>query len=243
MNRFRKSSPGKSLSKGAAYSVGSQENRAGLSFPPPQVASSMVIQPVVKPAGGAGVIQRNIIVHSQNHVESANRAFYVKAEVSGQTLGPGANSPTVDPVGWTSLANEYVMDDIFRMHLWNGRLGGPGNQTWNLAPGDRDANQAMAQQEVLMQGHVNNGRRVELTTNVTYGHNTTPEKYFPTQMQLVWVARNSVNNVVVAQGNWHDQFALPERPDDSYSSMDESTASIDREFEYGSDDSIDDDLN
>lgn len=164
------------------------------------------------------VVQRQITVAHQNHVEDDNRASYAEAQVHGNTLPLGANSPSVDPTGWDELSEKFEMGDIYRMHLWNGRLGGPGNRTWNLTPGPSDINTDMAQEEVNAQAEVNNGNIVSLWTQTTYGHSIDdqdPEYYFPSNIDFNWSSQ-TMNGIDVDDGNWSSNVPLPDQLDLDY---------------------------
>jgi hypothetical protein len=97
------------------------------------------------------------------------------------------------------------------MHLWNGRLGGPGNQRWNLTPGVEEANTAMGLEEVKAQTQVDNENTVSMDTTVTYGHpgdNTTPEYYYPSHITFNWVSQDDDGDNV-DEGSWDSDIPLP----------------------------------
>ncbi|MFF7838259.1 DUF4157 domain-containing protein [Streptomyces ossamyceticus] len=116
--------------------------------------------------------------------DSSGRAAGVRVEnVRGTPLDKGANAPSVDPFGWQQLRNaghtlasqsDNKTDyNAVRMHLWNGRLGGPGNTKQNLAPGPADVNGKMSKDpETKAKNLVKSGKRIWLETRLTYQNNT-----------------------------------------------------------------------
>ena len=178
-----------------------------------------VVQQRAAPATGPmpGVIQRTITVHSWGKNQDANgRACNVLAVVSGRTLPQGANSPRVTPPGWNLIRASYKVgtdettNPMVAMHLWNGRLSGPGDQTWNLAPGlssDNLGPGSMNDAERAAQTSVDNGNTVSLTSQVTYGRSTDPttaEFWYPSRWKFAWT-----DNLGGA-GYWDRYFNLPE---------------------------------
>lgn len=162
-----------------------------------------------------GVVQRQIDIHYFGHQEDDGRASHVEATVSGATLEAGANNPSEDPVGWGELAENFIMDDVFRMHLWNGRLGGPGDKTWNLTPGLRDVNTSMADEEVNAQAEVNDGNMVDLWTDVAYGYtidDEDPRYYYPNHISFNWRSQTDQGDHV-DEGSWQSIVPLPDEAD------------------------------
>lgn len=132
-------------------------------------------------------VQRSFELNSEKDVQVSedHRAKEVYAEnLRGEPLEPAANSPSVSPFGWDELwtaghtlgnrggnSSHY---NAVRMHLWNGRLGGPGNKTWNLAPGPAKVNSMMsAGPEMAAKLLVDAGHSVWIRTKVSYMNNST----------------------------------------------------------------------
>lgn len=128
-------------------------------------------------------IQRQMDHDAPVYNFSYGRADKVEiANLRGIPYGPSANPPSVDTWGWPQLAaaghtlksaaaiNTHY--NAVRMHLWNGRLGGPGNDWKNLAPGPAQVNSAMsAGPETGVKDAVDLGYTVWLETAVTYAAN------------------------------------------------------------------------
>ncbi|MDX1907182.1 MAG: hypothetical protein SF053_09130 [Bacteroidia bacterium] len=172
-------------------------------------------------------VQRVINIHHQEYQQNAGRASKVEAQISGQTYGLNHNRPTVDPAGWDMLRQAYVMDSQqnigMRLHLWNGRMGGPGNQQWNLTPCLTDINTAMAQEEVRAQQAVNRGETVNIKTDVSYGHSHDHNHasfYYPSHISFNWDtidANGDVGDVKMGEnGTWESDCPLPDAQDDDF---------------------------
>lgn len=132
----------------------------------------------------------------------SNRAGEVRAQnLHGQPLGLAANSPTpgAQPFGWGALiqaghtlANENSSGyNAVRMHLWNGRLGGPGDEVWNLAPGPAIINSAMsAGPEMASKNATAQGFYTWLRTKVTYQNGPVNANDFtsviPNHIEMEW---------------------------------------------------------
>lgn len=163
----------------------------------------------------SATIQRQIDVLHEDYQENDGRASHAEAVVFGETLGQGANSPTVDPIGWDEISEKFIMDDVYRMHLWNGRLGGPGDETWNLTPGLSDVNTDMAGEEVNAQAEANSGNIVSLSTDVDYGHSNDdnePEYYYPSHIAFEWNSQTDDGDDE-DDGQWQSHVPLPEVED------------------------------
>lgn len=131
-----------------------------------------------------GIIQRQIFHDPAKFEDDHGRAGLVEVEnLRGEEYGPGENSPSVAPIGWNelkdaghTLANGLPHNSHYnavRMHLWNGRLGGPGGDVRNLAPGPAQVNSAMsAGPEKGAKDLVEDGNAIWLSTEVTYQTNT-----------------------------------------------------------------------
>lgn len=131
-----------------------------------------------------------------------DRAGEVLAQnLRGKPLGEAANSPSAQPFGWTNLmANGHTLANTtgnnshynaVRMHLWNGRLGGPGDETWNLAPGPAQINSTMsAGPETASKNATASGKATWLRTRVTYQNNSGNANDYtsvvPNYMEMEW---------------------------------------------------------
>ncbi|MCP5116851.1 MAG: hypothetical protein GY953_38995, partial [bacterium] len=129
------------------------------------------------------------------------RAGIVDVEnIHGATYGQAPTSPSVDAVfGWQhlhaaghTLGNAHSTHyNAVRMHLWNGRLDGPGDKKWNLAPGPAAINSSMsAGPEMAAKLAVDGGGRIWLKTEVGYQNNGADANDFtnvvPSRMKMEW---------------------------------------------------------
>lgn len=172
------------------------------------------------------VVQRNVTSDPIAHTEKNGRAGTVSAEnIQGIPLGLTANSPSVNPHGWPELnsAGHTLSNttgnnshyNAVRMHLMNGRLGGPGNQTWNLAPGPATINSSMsAGPETAAKDAVTNGHSVWLQTEVSY-QNVAPlnandfRTVVPNQMKMEWGYMASTGRGVARPPAWDVPIPQP----------------------------------
>lgn len=148
------------------------------------------------------VIQRAVQHDAPAYTDKGGRAGAVRVEnIRGSSLDAGANAPSVDVFGWPelkaaghTLANPGANNSHYnavRMHLWNGRLGGPGGDARNLAPGPAQTNSSMsAGPETASKGAVDGGLRIWLETEVWYQHSTGNAHDFtsviPNRMRMQW---------------------------------------------------------
>ncbi|WP_414578705.1 hypothetical protein [Anabaena sp. CCY 9402-a] len=176
---------------------------------------------------GGEVLQRAYELCSQTDVtpKQDHRAKEVYVQnIQGTPLGAAANSPTAagNPFGWTelhaaghTLANTGSNNSHYnavRMHLWNGRLGGPGNESWNLAPGPAKVNSMMsAGPETSAKNLVEAGESIWLKTNVSYLNNSTNANDFtsvvPNRIDMAWGVMGNT-----ASGTWGTDIQLPVAP-------------------------------
>lgn len=142
--------------------------------------------------------------------------------LSGESLWAAANSPSVSPFGWNELwkaghtlgnrSEDSSHYNAVRMHLWNGRLGGPGNETWNLAPGPAKINSMMsAGPEMAAKLLVDAGYEVWLHTKVSYMNDSTNANDFtsvvPHRIDMEWGVMGQK-----ASGSWGTDIQLPVAP-------------------------------
>jgi hypothetical protein len=177
-------------------------------------------------AAGTAPIQRKYELCQPGDVKPINndhRAKTVRAErISGQTLGAAANSPSVAPFGWAelkaaghTLANTSGASSHYnavRAHLMNGRLGGPGDEKWNLVPAPAQINSMMsAGPETAAKLLVDAGHSVWIETTVSYYGNSTTATDFtsvvPNRITMLWGTMDGT----VAQ-NWSRAIDLPVAP-------------------------------
>ncbi len=176
---------------------------------------------------GSSVVQRAFelcdeadITHTEDH-----RAKKVEAKnIRGWPLFAAANSPTLagSPFGWKelntaghTLANTSSTSTHYnavRMHLMNGRLGGPGDKKWNLAPGPAKINSIMsAGPETSAKLLVEAGNSIWLTTEVRYMNNSTNATDFtsvvPNHIDMRWGVMGAS-----ASSTWSSDIELPVAP-------------------------------
>jgi len=165
----------------------------------------------------APVIQLKGIEHDvPGVVPKGGRAGSVKVEnIRGDTYGEAHNSPSIDDVfGWQQLhAEGHTLGNAksthynaVRMHLWNGRLDGPGNETWNLAPGPAKTNSSMsAGPEMAAKLAVDSGKRIWLRTEVFYQNNGINANDFtnvvPNRMKMEWGYMLTATNNIAPRNN------------------------------------------
>ena len=156
-------------------------------------------------------------------VTQDHRAKEVYVEnLRGVPLGAAANSPSASPFGWDKLWDKgHTLGNrggnsshynAVRMHLWNGRLGGPGNETWNLAPGPAKVNSMMsAGPEMSAKLLVEAGHTVWLRTTVGYMNDSTNANDFtsvvPNRIDMEWGVKGKG-----ASGTWGMDIDLPVAP-------------------------------
>ena len=136
-------------------------------------------------------------------VDGLGRATKVAVEnIRGESYAEGHNSPNAKNVyGWQQLhAAGHTLGNTgdnnshynaVRMHLWNGRLDGPGNKEWNLAPGPAWVNSSMsAGPEMAAKLAVDAGFWIWLDTRVSYASSNNNANDFknviPNRMQMQW---------------------------------------------------------
>lgn len=148
----------------------------------------------------APALQRKITHDPPNITQKNNRAGIVEVEnIKGRSFGAAHNSPSVPTFGWPqlfaaghTLANTNSTHyNAVRMHLWNGRLDGPGDKAWNLAPGPAKTNSSMsAGPETAAKYAVDTGGKIWLKTEVFYQNNGANANDFtnvvPNRMRMEW---------------------------------------------------------
>jgi len=163
--------------------------------------------PILKQNSGAGMsgnlsakIQRAISHDDPDYEDDKGRAGKVTVEnIKGKSLGPGANAPSVDPIGWRELHDGgHTLGHAastgyraVRMHLWNGRLNGPGDEVLNLAPGPAQINSLMsAGPEQSAKDAVDKKRTIWLETEVSYQNDNVQANDFtsvvPNEISMEW---------------------------------------------------------
>jgi len=173
----------------------------------------------------ANFVQRSYELNKPKDVKVTqdHRAKEVRvSNLKGESLGLAANSPTISPFGWDELkdaghtlrstkknSSHY---NAVRMHLWNGRLGGPGDKGWNLAPGPSKINSMMsAGPEMAAKLLVDAGYAVWLHTKVSYMNDSTNANDFtsvvPNRIDMEWGVMGQK-----ALGSWGTDIELPVQP-------------------------------
>ncbi|MER6556441.1 DUF4157 domain-containing protein [Streptomyces sp. NPDC001027] len=156
--------------------------------------------------------------------EDGGRAHIVEVDnLRGRTLNTAHNPPSVEPIGWANLraAGLALGGDkpkgapyhAVRMHLWNGRLGGPGKETWNLAPGPAQVNSLMSKQaEDPVKNLVDSGHRVWLRTEVNYGLSPANDAVYsstvPNHISMVWKVQGNPS----LDDSWQSPILVPGEP-------------------------------
>ncbi|MEV5885799.1 DUF4157 domain-containing protein [Streptomyces sp. NPDC052020] len=144
----------------------------------------------------------------------------------GRPLGAAANSPSVEPLGWTDLKKEGYTKGApggekpvgapyraVRMHLFNGRLGGPGNTVLNLAPGPGKLNSQMsAQAEDPAKLLVELGNKVWLRTTVRYQDNNTNSANFASVVPNLITMEWGIEGNPASHQRWSSSINLPVDP-------------------------------
>lgn len=167
------------------------------------------------------LIQRSISYTTYSvKTDSEGRGILASVQgLRGKTEKDGTNSPSVNPPGWRWLSGNGYSNFWVRMHLWNGRLGGPGDQIGNLTPGPKKANSSMyyggekGAQEAIDKGHT-----LDLVATASYaGWMKNPKgaregkhkisELIPTYMSLKWE-----NQLHTLKGEWD----TTRDPDDSF---------------------------
>lgn len=151
--------------------------------------------------GNQAPVQRAILAGNPNVQQDNGRAGSVEVRnIRGETYGDGANQPSVSPYGWQQLNvaghtlghQNTTHYNAVRMHLWNGRLDGPGDAKWNLAPGPAEINSSMsAGPEMASKLAVDAGFQIWLRTEVDYETDvvTNANDYtsvVPNMMKMEW---------------------------------------------------------
>nr|WP_234392339.1 DUF4157 domain-containing protein [Streptomyces sp. WM6378] len=197
------------------------QRHAARTAPGPLPAPASPAQPVVQRAWTQGTMQGDDPVFQPD----GGRAGTVRVtNLRGIPLGDGANHPTNagDPIGWAALLSQGLQlggqmpqgnhYNAVRMHLWNGRLGGPGNNRFNLAPGPALVNSQMsAQAENPVKDLVAYGYTVDLMTQVTYqngpGNPLDLSTVVPNHISMTWQGRKAQHATV--NETWSSHITLP----------------------------------
>ena len=190
------------------------------------------------PSAGVPIVQRATVrdhtmaFETPAYTPNNGRAGRVSVNnIRGKPLGEAANSPTAGtrPIGWDELYNKGHTHanpnankshyNAVKMHLMNGRLGGPGTNVNNLAPGPASINSSMsAGPEKAAKAAVSAGKFIWLETSVTYQNNTVNANdvtsVVPNSMTMSWgyMANRSPTNFTrgPAQGPaWSETIDQP----------------------------------
>jgi hypothetical protein len=149
------------------------------------------------------------------------RAKELKVEnIKGESLEAAANSPRVEPFGWDelkkaghTLSNRTGKNSHYnavRMHLWNGRLGGPGYEKWNLAPGPAKTNSMMsAGPEAFAKNLVDSNEKIWLHTSVSYQNNSSNANDFTSVVPNHIEMRSGVMGNDTPMNQWIQDIDLP----------------------------------
>ncbi|MFE7618157.1 DUF4157 domain-containing protein [Streptomyces sp. NPDC057496] len=188
-------------------------------------ASGPVAVPVVQ--RWSQTDKQGATMHGDNpqFTSDGNRAGTVTVTgLHGTPLEDGCNQPKAagDPVGWAALASQGLQlggkmpagahYNAVRMHLWNGRLGGPGDNRLNLAPGPAQVNSTMSTRaETPVKDLVEYGYTVDLTTQVSYqrgpGNPLDLATVVPNRIAMRWTGRRA--GQTDQKGSWTAQIPLP----------------------------------
>ena len=176
--------------------------------------------------GKAGNVIQRVISHDPPvFTGDAGRAGGVRVEnIKGTTYPAAHNSPSVNPIGWPELKNAgHTLSNrtgnnshynAVRMHLWNGRLDGPGNDILNLAPGPATVNSQMsAGPEIEAKDAVDDGDSIWLETKVTYANNTVNAHVFtsviPNHIDMKWGYMQIDDTSGPAKSTWNTAIDQP----------------------------------
>ncbi|PZT73344.1 hypothetical protein DNK56_17840 [Streptomyces sp. AC1-42W] len=206
--------------------VPTAQGREDGSASPRQAAQAPVQRATGPTPAGAPTVQR-AVTHDHPIVNSDHRAQSVEVHnIAGKPLGPSANQPTVDTFGWQELrqAGHTLGNRIpgvqnshynaVRMHLWNGRLGGPGDKTYNLAPGPAVVNSSMsAGPEMSAKNAVEQGETIWLHTWVQYRNSSNVANDFasviPSDMWMEWGLMQNSTTPGPRKEQWHERIDQP----------------------------------
>lgn len=198
----------------------------------PESAAGTAVQRMSASGGSLPSVQRRwkqdtMSGDDPQYTADSDRAGTVEVHnLEGTPLGPGTNDPSVEPMGWKELTaakltkNPHGAEEpagnpyrAVRMHLFNGRLGGPGNDVRNLAPGPGQMNSAMSgDPETKVKNLVRRKYKVWLKTTVKYLHNNVNGADFtsviPDHIAMSW----GIEGDASADGSWSKQIPLPVDP-------------------------------
>jgi len=197
--------------------LSSEEDPTGADRSASEPMPSQSANPLQRHSPSPGVKQLKGIEHDNPNVAPKGaRAGVVDVQnIRGDTYGESHNSPSIDDVfGWQQLyAAGHTLGNpnsthynAVRMHLWNGRLDGPGNEKWNLAPGPATTNSSMsAGPETAAKLAVDSGSRIWLRTEVFYQNNGIDANDFtnvvPNRMKMEWGYMYTATNAVAPRND------------------------------------------
>ncbi|MFC5449798.1 hypothetical protein [Paenibacillus aestuarii] len=205
----------------------------------PQLSHIMQLQRTIGNRAVSQMLQRRIDHDAPNYEDKNGRAGKVSVEnIRGTSLGPGANAPRVEPIGWRELHDgghtlahpDSTGYNAVRMHLWNGRLDGPGDEELNLAPGPAQINSLMsAGPEQSAKEAVDQRGKIWLETEVSYQNDNVQANDFtsvvPNEISMDWGYMNG-NNRGAAEVTWSETIdqpagALTDDQKDEYRELDD----------------------
>ena len=175
----------------------------------------------------ATTLQRAIQSDQPKYTPDNGRAGQVDVEnIQGKPYGEAHNSPSVSTFGWPQLllaghtlgAINSTHYNAVRMHLWNGRLDGPGNDWRNLAPGPAKINSSMsAGPESASKYAVETGKKIWLSTGVEYQNDSGQANDYtsvvPNRMWMEWGYMDPTGQRGPARPpTWDVQIPLPVNP-------------------------------
>jgi hypothetical protein len=201
-------------------------------------------------------LEQNVLLPSRMHTPSIQRATVSQSPrympglrkkrptsvtvriKDNKVLSKGANSPKkqveMDMAGWNTMSqafewnNQECSDYIVKMHLWNGRLGGPGTDARNLVPGKNTENTEMARNiESKMQRHFTNNdcKEMEIETSVRYDHSSnenSPLYNYPSKINVKWTSFDSNKKPITKlSGNGCQELSSPTEKDGDFQPMEE----------------------
>lgn len=187
-------SSGKSAAR--AYLVSGLQRKSQPGSPAGQVVQRLPLQnvPYMNPAGDwTPTLDANGRASSIVATNLSLAAGHTTVP-SGASNSPGVDPPSFNVLRSWGLTHPQGAPNYVRMHLLNGRLGGPGNTTANLAPGSAslNSNHSMHFEEpaiqVLNAGGTINNYTVRVAYNPPSANLVTPagQQAWENTIQEIW---------------------------------------------------------